>query len=1239
MPQAPEKAQPADPMSQEALTRVELSPKVRETLLRRTSSEPYKVASPPINSRITTRRTSQIKKRRRLPIPPRQAMVLAGLIIAAALFGTYAMMKWWELRREPLRPYSEMKGAWIQATSPNGMDVYTGLFRRDFRLAGHVRNAWIAVAACDGFEVTVNGRAIGWQQMWRPTRPYQTSLSERGQWISWPKVAMSLNYAREYQWTDHQSFALPVFIDLTPYLHAGANVIGLEVESRKAPAKVRFDGAVTLFNGQVISLASDTEWRAEVNAPDQQDVDWWSPEYRTLAWRHAALSEAPSGEPLRAFNPRIYSTAFAGQWLRHPLANAQQSVWFQYEVRLDRVPDEAWMRLATNRNFELFVNGKRGYPETPDDRGLEMGEWTYGNKRTGDQWLDPEQMYSHDVGDEFVARQYRGAPKEPPGVDKNRFKSIAKTPTHSIRPDDASWALEMQKPLMTHHDRAVGAFVAYNLAELLHAGVNTIELRLNRPATSDPANWPGQIAVDGEATFRDGASLALFADNACKTRMLEAAGGADQPLVDAQQAGPALQADQALTKLQYRGAPAQLEFLPAWCGAAVVTTGGGLCMFAGVLAVGSWWPGRRGSFGASQLKSLQKASLAEGLSGIAFDALLAFTCVLAAVVVLQTTFGERSEQLWFFMPKLWLWSIVAAVALGVLAGGVRVLRLVGGTRLRAIFVGLACTIYELPKTRAWTFALIWLCVLTFFLRAYKLDFQPLDYDENPSLHAILSVSRTGIPSYVPAAVWYTRSPLYHYITGAVVRVFGENLWAARMPTVAFSIATAMLMYFCGSRLLKRPWVGMAAFVLTLIHPQMFMTGHMIRFYQQQQFFALLTAYWFCKGFVTQQSQRYRYLTVAAFLAATLSQEITAVMAVPLSVGYLFFAGKKTIPENIKLIIAAVCALAIIIVDYAVYETHTMTRLEGFSTTMQADIGPHLWEPYNFLTIFLSYSRIHLPLSLMFLLGLPAALRERNRVVLALHLLFFGNILMLNLMVTQVSVRYVYWLFPLLMVLAIDNARAGLAWLDEIMHQWGRRRAEARFNTPMRPAGRTAPDVSRLTFASFACFGILFAGTLVSWSPWRLPGSFSTKLLADSNGAFQYIRSQLRPGDLIVVTQPHAKGALMEIGRVDYEMHIPLVYDFVLRQNGRLVERGAGAGVIYSVEQFQKLCAEHGRVWVAIDREQFPFRGEQIRFSHTGARMELFLRRNTQIMHRTHLWNVYLWDANRGVYRTFRDSPT
>ena len=82
---------------------------------------------------------------------------------------------------------------------------------------------------------------------------------------------------------------------------------------------------------------------------------------------------------------------------------------------------------------------------------------------------------------------------------------------------------------------------------------------------------------------------------------------------------------------------------------------------------------------------------------------------------------------------------------------------------------------------------------------------------------------------------------------------------------------------------------MGALVLMTLHPFQIFTGHVIRFYQMQQFFALLTMFCFCKGFVTDQSQKWRYATIAAFLAAVLSQEISAVMGAPLAIGYLLFA--------------------------------------------------------------------------------------------------------------------------------------------------------------------------------------------------------------------------------------------------------------------------------------------------------------------------------------------------------------
>ncbi len=319
--------------------------------------------------------------------------------------------------------------------------------------------------------------------------------------------------------------------------------------------------------------------------------------------------------------------------------------------------------------------------------------------------------------------------------------------------------------------------------------------------------------------------------------------------------------------------------------------------------------------------------------------------------------------------------------------------------------------------------IFWVLLFAFFLRAHKLDFQPLDDDEYASTQAILAIAETGIPHFVPDRVWYTRSPLFHYFVGGIAAVLGPNLWTMRLPCVLFGVATCWLTYLCGARLLKSPWIGMGAMLLMAIHPLEVYTSHVIRFYQMQQFLALLTVYFFCRGFVSSQSQVFRYLTVAAFLASVLSQEISAVMGISLLLGYLVFAEDNGAWANLKLVIVSCCALILIVLDYAVFQTRCMTRLEGMSPNLEASVQPHFWYPYNFLSLFLGYSRLHVLLSLFMLIGLPLVCRQRQRNTMAMYLMLFSGVVMTNLMVTHVSLRYQYWLFPLWILLSLEGLRA------------------------------------------------------------------------------------------------------------------------------------------------------------------------------------------------------------------------
>jgi len=165
--------------------------------------------------------------------------------------------------------------------------------------------------------------------------------------------------------------------------------------------------------------------------------------------------------------------------------------------------------------------------------------------------------------------------------------------------------------------------------------------------------------------------------------------------------------------------------------------------------------------------------------------------------------------------------------------------------------------------------------------------------------------------------------------------------------------------------------------------------------------------------------------------------------------------------------------------------------------------------------------------------------------------------------------------------------------------------------------------------------IVFCGVVLSWSPWRIPGSYDIKILGDSTGAFRYVRSEFREGDRIAASEPHTHAGLLEAGQIDYDISIPLLYDFAVLKDGKLIDRNGGATVVSNLDQFMAVCREHDRVWVLLNREKFRTRGKNMRWEYPGARFEMFLRKNCQLKHRSYLWHVYLWDANEGHFIPFR----
>jgi hypothetical protein len=163
----------------------------------------------------------------------------------------------------------------------------TGCFRLDFSCSGKVVNAWITLATNGGFEVLANGDACSQFFFWRRTRPFQTSLSEEGQKLDPAHAAMAANFPREYQWKDHDNAELPIWVDLTSYLHPGRNALCIEVENNGTVPAMILSGEVQLDTGEKIPIRSGAQWVAEP-VPKRLPQNSWSRASTPVAdWNHA----------------------------------------------------------------------------------------------------------------------------------------------------------------------------------------------------------------------------------------------------------------------------------------------------------------------------------------------------------------------------------------------------------------------------------------------------------------------------------------------------------------------------------------------------------------------------------------------------------------------------------------------------------------------------------------------------------------------------------------------------------------------------------------------------------------------------------------------------------------------------------------------------------------------------------------------------------------------------------------
>ena len=92
----------------------------------------------------------------------------------------------------------------------------------------------------------------------------------------------------------------------------------------------------------------------------------------------------------------------------------------------------------------------------------------------------------------------------------------------------------------------------------------------------------------------------------------------------------------------------------------------------------------------------------------------------------------------------------------------------------------------------------------------------------------------------------------------------------------------------------------------------------------------------------------------------------------------------------------------------------------------------------------------------------------------------------------------------------------------------------------------------------------------------------------------------------MATEPHPHAAYLEIGKVDYDLTAPVLYDFVVLKKGVLVDRNGGAEAVDSLNRLQRRLL----------REQTslgPDQPRKIPLERDGGRLELARQQGSKTM--------------------------
>ena len=1041
-----------------------------------------------------------------------------GLILALGLLlGSLMFSIWEKIPTSVERVNWSQQAQWIAPQTPN----YRFYTRNTFNLPDKAKAGWLRISADNDFTLYVNGKQVAKENnVTNSSRglgaglrlPFQ-NINDSNRYVT----QTSLNYLL----ASSNDWKLTAYVDITRYLSPGKNVIALEIQKGQTNPRVVVEGAVyPTDDATPIRLSTgETTWRVSNLSETRQSLQWFDRDFSDENWPEAKLLGSVREATYSRLSKNLFDRPLQGNWIAGN-QSSQGQAWLRgsWQIPTDRI-SHAYIRFTGQGAYSLLLNGNlvNSY-RNENSKQLHILEIT--------RFLKP--------GNNILA------------VSLISSLNTVLTGTNSINPNSIlnffldGWA-----------ETTTGEIVGEITTDNNWTGLNQPVSRWTEGAGEDkPVSLLGKPKAEGFQRNFEGNAYLLNYPNYLWHQSLWLIGGVVFAVIYA-------------------------SLLGLWLGSG-----------------NRWWD-----------------------NFVAGSAILTpSTLFLAAIGLLKHRFAEAEVGLLFAQPQsnyVILFGFTATIILTLVY--IRVNRKINKLPLSFIWFSLglvACVSFSLasggnvffvfslafvvaiiayifvwmerreqspiqvlqdkfnliqqrwPIWGEWIF-LILIVSIGFGLRVYNLGFIDLDSDENTSLDASRGILRTGAP-ITTSGIWYTRGPFYQYLLALWLRLVGDSIINARFLSVLFGTATLVLIYFFARQLTGKIWIALLVMAVLAIDPWQLWYSRFIRFYQLLQFLTIFSFWSFLKGFVDKSGRHYQYIFFIFLTLSLLTQEINLTILPVFIIGFLYFYRPFSLVCDWQIILSSIITLTICFYNLGFSAIRLLTPLAALSDATASYLRLHFYDVTNLLAnFFIGPDRIRTIYSLFLFAGFIYFIKRKDIKIIFLFFSIILNIFLVTFLTYNLAERYVYGVYPLLILLSIYGVICLTNSFSNITYY----------------------TLNRSLLIKNITFSFVFLLLITNIQFTRVIDSYKEALLRRNYQLLDYVHAHRKSGDIVLSSL-----SSVSLGKVDYYLFPVWTgenFDSVYWRDGRLIDRWGGGVIVNNLDQLNRIIDKSQHIWISIDDVRNP----------------------------------------------------